>query len=163
MEAIELLSSQHREIRMLCERMNGGENASRRARRLLAAHLCDLLAVHIVVEERWFYPALENPGTEDRLLQNAEEHLSAKRIIADLVTLEPDSWSFAPKLAVLTRQILIHMEEEERILFPLAKTLLTRDELLRVGTEMEAHAARLLAGEPRLRIAAEIDSAAPIY
>lgn len=164
MDAIELLLAQHGEIRALCARMDGaGDGASRRARRLLSAHLCDLLATHMMVEERWFYPALETGTTEDQLLRSVEEHLSAKRIIADLVHLEPDGWNFAPKLHVMAKQILDHIEEEERTVFPLARSLLSREVLLRVGADMEAHAARLLAGEPRLRMISEIDSAAPIY
>ncbi len=165
MDAIELLTSQHAEIRALFARMseNGADGASRRARRLLSAHLCDLLATHLIVEEHWFYPALENSDTEDLLLRSAEEHLSAKRIIADLVTMDPDAWTFAPKFSVLVHQVLDHMDEEERVLFPLAHSLLTREDMLRLGADMEAHAGRLLAGEPRLRLFAETDSAAPIY
>ena len=164
MDALEFLSSQHSEIRALCNRLDGGtDTASRRARRLLAAHLCDLIATHMVCEERWFYPALESAATEEHLLRSSEEHLSAKRFIADLVRMDPDAWTFAPKLHVLAHQVLEHIEEEERLLFPLAHALLTREELLRIGADMEAHAGGLLAGEPRLRVLAETDSAAPIY
>lgn len=163
MDAIELLSGQHAEIRALCARMAGNAPASRRARRLLAAHLCDLLATHLMVEERWFYPALETAATEDRLLRSSEEHLVAKRLISDLVNMDPDAWNFAPKLAVLSRHVVQHIDEEEDFLFPLAHALLKREDLLRIGADMEGHAIRLLAGEPRLRIASETDSAAPIY
>jgi hypothetical protein len=77
--------------------------------------------------------------------------------------MDPDAWSFAAKLAVLSRQVLDHIEDEEGSLFPLAQSLLKREDLLRIGADMEGHAIRLLAGEPRLRIQSETDSAAPVY
>ncbi len=93
MNAIELLIDQHR---MLEARLKAALEATQpQARAALIAQLGDHLAAHIASEEEVFYPAVKALRTADILLESLEEHLSLKRLVADLLELPPaapSSW-----------------------------------------------------------------------
>lgn len=73
----------------------------------------DRLSAHASIEERYFHPAAKAQDTEALLREAAEEQLSAKRLIADLLDLEPSDEEFDAKMQVLQEQIEHHVEEEE--------------------------------------------------
>lgn len=91
--------------------------------------IADDLGKHIASEEQVFYPAVRARRTEDILLQSLEEHLSLKRLLADLLELEPTAETWQPKLKVLDEQTRHHQKEEEEHLFPNEKKILPEDEL----------------------------------
>jgi hemerythrin superfamily protein len=159
-DAIELLESQHREVKSLfkmCEKASGD------GRRQLFEKIADDLAVHAALEEKHFYPTTKSARTGDLLAQAVEEHLSVKRIIADMLEMDPAAAQFDAKLAVLTEQVEHHIEEEEGELFPKAKEMLSADELEDLGLVMEDFAEELAAGgSPRDAVPAETNEAARI-
>jgi len=163
MDAIELLTQQHREVEDLFtefEEMGEGETA---AREQLCQKISDALAVHITIEEQIFYPATKGARTEELLREAVEEHLAAKRVIADLLQTGPSDAQFSARMKVLQEQIEHHVKEEEKELFPAAKKVLDRDQLEELGDEMERLAKELSeAGEPRMAVPDETDRPAPI-
>ena len=162
MHALALLRRQHEAMRTVLDRLDPEAGHARRTRALFFQHFADVLASHTAIEERIFYPALRVGATEDMLLISAEEHLSVKRIAADLLTLDPDGSVFDAKLAVLRRQLLDHMAEEEMRTFALARNLLGQPRLEELGNQMEGIAGKLLQGEARRRLLAETGEAAPV-
>ena len=90
------------------------------------------------------------------------KRIGRKRIIADLLEMEPSNPQFEPKVLVLKEQVEHHVEEEEEELFPKVKKMLSRDELDDLGTVMEDLAQELEAGAPRESVPAETGSAAPL-
>ncbi len=163
MDAIKLLKLQHREVESLFEEFaNAGERANKR-REQLCREISDALAVHAAIEEKIFYPATKDSRTEDMLREAVEEHLSAKRFIADLTTASADDEQFEAKMNVLKEQIEHHVEEEEKDLFPKVQKFLDSDRLQALGAEMEKMAEELKAAdEPRMSVPGETDHAAPI-
>ena len=160
MNAIELLKTQHDEAKALFKKI---ENADEAEKGVLFDELADALAVHAAIEEKHFYPATKNARTEELLQEAVEEHLSVKRIIADLLELEPSDAQFDAKISVLREQVEHHVEEEEGDLFPKVKKLLSEDELDDLGVVMEDTAEELKAdGAPREQVPAETGSAAPL-
>jgi len=158
--AIELLKTQHDEAKALFKKI---ENADEAEKGVLFDELADALAVHAAIEEKHFYPATKNARTEELLQEAVEEHLSVKRIIADLLELEPSDAQFDAKISVLREQVEHHVEEEEGDLFPKVKKLLSEDELDDLGVVMEDTAEELKAdGAPREQVPAETGSAAPL-
>jgi len=158
--AIELLKTQHDEAKALFKKI---ENADEAEKGVLFDELADALAVHAAIEEKHFYPATKNARTEELLQEAVEEHLSVKRIIADLLELEPSDEQFDAKISVLREQVEHHVEEEEGDLFPKVKKLLSGDELDDLGVVMEDTAEELKAdGAPREQVPAETGSAAPL-
>ena len=160
MDAVDMLVRQHREMERAMERVlkDGEQNAS-----ALFAEVADHLTTHIASEEEIFYPAVREKRTEDILLESLEEHLSLKRLLADLLELDPGEKTFEPKFKVLKEQAEHHHKEEEENLFPKVKRILEADERAKLGTEMLALQERLQKrGEPREAVAGQTDTAAPL-
>lgn len=160
MSAIDMLEAQHREVEELFEKY---ESAKGNAKRDLFEQIANKLAVHAAIEEKHFYPALKSEDTEDQLLEAVEEHLQVKRLIADLLALEPTDETFDAKMKVLKEEVEHHVEEEETELFAEAEDLLDDDMLDALEQEMTATQEELLAsGQPARMVKSETEHAAPI-
>ena len=163
MDAIKLLTQQHAEAAGLFERFEQAGEHARSTKTQLCQKIGDALAVHNTIEEKIFYPATKSARTEDLLQEAVEEHLSAKRIIADLVLRDEIDEQAEAKMSVLKEQVEHHVEEEENELFPKARRLLDAARLEELGEEMERLAAELRQdGAPRMQVPDETGDAAPI-
>jgi hemerythrin superfamily protein len=162
MNAIDLLTGQHEEVNKLFRRYERLSDSADGERREVFLMIADRLSAHASIEEEYFYPAVKAARTEDQLREAVEEHLAAKRIIADLLDLEPDDENFDAKMKVLQETIEHHVEEEEGELFPKVKKLLSEDELLALGVQMMAEFEELMQSEPRNEVPMQTDTAAPI-
>jgi hypothetical protein len=160
MSAIDMLEDQHREVEELFEDF---EEAEGREKRAIFREIADKLAIHAAIEEKHFYPAAKAPQTEDLLLESAEEHLSVKRLIADLLNLSEKDETFEAKVKVLQEQVEHHVEEEEGELFPKVQKLLDGTMLEALEQEMMATQDELESkGEPSAQVPSETDKAAPV-
>ena len=160
MDAVDLLVRQHREMERAMARVLDDDDNDTKAR---FADVADHLTTHIASEEEVFYPAVRERRTEDILLESLEEHLSLKRLLADLLELEPADKTFEPKFKVLKEQAEHHHKEEEEHLFPKVKRILDGPERAKLGVEMLAVQERLQTrGEPREAVASQTDEAAPL-
>ena len=159
MDAIEMLVAQHRALEaLLGQVLDAAEESSMDAR---FARAGDELTMHLSAEELIFYPAVKARRTEDILLESLEEHLSLKRLLADLVALAPAQRTFEPKFKVLKEQVEHHHKEEEEHLFPKVRSLLDDAERRTLGSEMLAHQQRLRSeGDPRENVVHETGAAA---
>jgi len=159
MGAIEMLKKQHREVEKLFAKFDALGDAAAKSKQRVFNEIADALAMHATIEEKHFYPAVKAKRTEDILLEALEEHLSVKRIIADLLKLEPGDDTFDAKVKVLKEQVEHHVEEEETDLFPKVKKLLTAAELATLQTQMEATWHVLERGQPRNAVPRETEAA----
>jgi hypothetical protein len=159
MNAIELLIDQHR---MLEAHLKAAVDATQpHAKAALLAQTGDLLAVHIASEEEVFYPAVKARRTTDVLLESLEEHLSLKRLLADLLELRPAAPAFAAKLKVLKEQTEHHHREEEVHLFPKVLAAWDPQQLDVLGRQMMRLQQDLRAeGTPRATVTEQTDEAA---
>jgi hemerythrin superfamily protein len=161
MDAVQLLISQHRTLEQLLDKLcneTGDEQ-----RKQLFAEVGDRLTMHLTSEEEIFYPAVKAARTEDILLESLEEHLSLKRLLADLLALQPSEKAFEPKFKVLKEQTEHHHEEEEEHLFPKVCKLLDAGRRAELGQAMLALQRDLKRqGEPREAVVNQTDSAAPL-
>lgn len=156
-DVLELLESQHKEVDELIARI---ENRDGNVRSLFT-QLADKLAAHATVEEKLFYPAVMAKDTEGQLREAVEEHLSIKRLLADLISLTPGDDAFFAKLKVLKEQIGHHAhKEEEQKLFPKVKDLLSDDERAALGNELLVMFEELMQSHPYKNVPAETRSAA---
>ncbi len=161
MDAIDLLRRQHNELEHGLAQVLDLEDRSARKERFAA--VADLLTVHIASEEEVFYPAVKAARTEDVLLESLEEHLSLKRLLADLLELDPAEQTFEPKFKVLKEQAEHHHKEEEEHLFPAAGKLLDHGRRAELGgAMMELQKKLTRQGEPRELVATQTDAAAPL-
>lgn len=161
MDAITLLMEQHQEVDELLAQIEQTESASEKED--LFYQLADQLAAHAKIEETIFYPAVMTKQTEDKLLESVEEHLAIKRVLADLLELDPDDEHFDAKLQVMKEELTHHAhDEEEGKLFPAVKKLLSADELEGLGGEMMAMFEELIEEEPRDDVRGETGEAASL-
>jgi hemerythrin superfamily protein len=160
-DVLDLLTEQHDEVDALFEAIENG-NGDKQA---LFAQLADKLAAHATIEEKIFYPSVMAKNTEELLHESVEEHLSAKRLIADLLDLDPerDADEFDAKISVLKEQISHHAhEEEEKKLFPILRKNLSADERAAIGNECLAMFEVLIEKEPRRNVPGETAEAAAL-
>ncbi|MBX3158150.1 MAG: hemerythrin domain-containing protein [Deltaproteobacteria bacterium] len=161
MDVLELLASQHSEVDGLIEKIEEGQGD----RAALFSELADKLAAHATVEEKIFYPGVMSKHTTELLHESVEEHLGIKRVLADMLDLDPDEdeEEFDAKLAFLKEQLTHHAhEEEEGKLFPLVRRELDDDELAALGNEVLALFETLIDQSPRLHVPEETAEAAPL-
>src|SRR3982751_5852381 len=141
MNAIDLLKKQHEEAKELLSAL---EEAEVEEKEELFEKLADALAMHAAIEEKHFYPATKDDRTEELLQEAVEEHLSVKRLIADLLEMSPADAQFDAKVKVLREQVEHHIEEEEGELFPKVKKAHEAQELDDLGILMEETAEELM-------------------
>src|SRR5687768_18598161 len=134
MDAIKLLIDQHRKLE--AQMKTAVEAQEPKARAASLARVGDDLTKHITSEEEVFYPAVKARRTEDILLESLEEHLSLKRLLADLLELDVAAPTFEPKFKVLMEQAEHHHDEEEKHLFPKVSKLIDAAQREALGMEM---------------------------
>ncbi len=162
MNAIKLLEAQHREVEQLFKAFQ--DAAPKDAKYKLFTQIADALAAHATIEEKHLYPAAMNDQTEAMVREALEEHLSAKRLIADLMEVGAENENFDAKVKVLREQIEHHIEEEEGELFPKLRKIVGAEELDILGEALEDSWAELMIeGEPRKDIPSETAYAPPIH
>ncbi|MDQ3336645.1 MAG: hemerythrin domain-containing protein [Myxococcota bacterium] len=153
MHAIDLLIKSHRSLEQQLSALKEADSLAKSDFNKMA----DELAAHITIEEELFYPAVNAGRTEDILLESLEEHLSLKRVLADLLAIPTDDEKFGPKMHVLAEQAVHHHKEEEEELFPKAKKVLSSEKLEALGQQMEARMKSLREDAARTRIPAQTD------
>lgn len=160
-DAVKVLTAQHRDMEQLLQKV--AETHGDATTKALFTQVADQLTVHIKAEEEIFYPAVHEARTEDDLLESLEEHLSLKRLLADLIALEPTDKAFEPKFKVLKEQTEHHHKEEEEHLFPQVLKHLNAEQREALGKAMLARQFELTRmGEPREAVSGETTSAAPL-
>ena len=163
-DVVEVLTHQHRRLEAeLKALLEAASRCDADACERLLARAGDELAVHLLAEERIVYPAVHAARTEDVLLESLEEHLSLKRLLADLLVLEPGDTTYQPKCKVLEEQARHHHKEEEEHLFPQMCRLLDAGARRAMGAAVRSHEDALRArGTPRERLSEQTDAAAPL-
>ncbi len=159
---LDILTAQHEEIDDLFEKLEDGKGDPYE----IFHELANKLAAHATIEEKIFYPSVLMASTEELLQESVEEHLSLKRILADMLALDPedDEDEFQAKLSVLKEQVSHHAhEEEEGKLFPLLRRQMGEDDLSAIGSECLAMFESLMEQEPAQDVPGETDHAAPLH
>jgi hemerythrin superfamily protein len=131
MDAIALLKADHKTVEALFRKFEqAGRNAKKMKRRLVEKIVREL-AVHAVIEEQVFYPAVRSKGgkLEEMILLALEEHHVAKWLLKELENLPSEAERFEAKVLVLMENIRTHVLEEERELFPQVRKAFTPAEL----------------------------------
>lgn len=81
---------------------------------------------HTIGEEKYFYPAIRKEETFI-VLERYEEHELGKKLIYELDKLDKNDEHWMPKMGVLQEIIELHIEEEEKEIFPKAKEIISED------------------------------------
>lgn len=140
MDAITLLTHDHRDVEKLFKRFAKTGDRAHKTRRDLVDRMIRELAIHAAIEEQIFYPRLRDEGRriEDEVLEGLEEHHLIKEVLADLDGMSPEAERFEARVTVLMEQVRHHVEEEEGEMFPHARRALRPAELRDLGEAMQA-------------------------
>ena len=135
MDAFELLKNDHKKVSQLFREI---ESASGQAKNQVFSQLKRELDVHAHIEEKVFYPALENTEEAREItLEAYEEHKQVKALLAAIAEISPDDESYSAKIKVLKEDVEHHVKEEEGEMFPDARKYL-RGKLEDLGAQMQA-------------------------
>jgi len=139
-DAIALLKEDHKKVRGLLEQLEKSSSASRREQ--LSAKIERELKIHTTIEEEIFYPAYKEAAKkkDDRELffEAKEEHHVVDLVLPEVRGTAPDAEEYEAKAKVLKELVLHHAKEEEKEMFPRAKKLMSKDELLELGAQLQA-------------------------
>jgi len=124
-DAVALLTNDHADVAELFEEYEAlvESDAGDDRRQALAERICALLTAHATVEEEIFYPAARQALDEQDLLDEAKvEHATAKDLVEQIQSMEPDDDLYDAKVKVLGEYVNHHVQEEEGELFPKCKS-----------------------------------------
>jgi hemerythrin superfamily protein len=149
MDAITLLKNDHDTVEaLLTELAESTPRAVKKRTELLDKILVELKA-HTTIEEEIFYPAFKahgNKSDDNKMYFEAlEEHRAAgDLVLPDLLGTEVGSEKFSGRAKVLKELVKHHADEEEKEMFPRAKSLLSKEELSALGEQMATRKAELV-------------------
>ena len=150
MDAITLLKDDHKMVRKLLDELEKSTVRADKRRTTLLAKIATNLKAHTAIEEEIFYPAFKEAGRksdDDKMYFEAlEEHRAAgELVLPDLLKTDPASEKFSGRAKVLKELVEHHADEEEKDMFPRAKVLFARAELIELGALMADRRRQLLA------------------
>lgn len=141
MNAVQLLLKDHEEIKQLFRQFEEAGERARKKKQTIAGKVIEEIHAHSQLEERIFYPAVREKGKkeiQEVILEGIEEHRVADFMMERLQQTGPEDETFDAKFMVLIESVEHHLKEEERELFPESKKMFDKEELDRLGAQMEA-------------------------
>jgi hemerythrin superfamily protein len=133
--ALALLESDHNVVRKLFAQIEATNAADRQT--ALLQRLERELKLHTHLEEEIFYPAFRERARKNEDLklyfEALEEHHAVDIVLPEVKDTSPGTPQFAARVKVLKEIVEHHAEEEERDLFPRARSLMDEGMLRRVG------------------------------
>jgi hemerythrin-like domain-containing protein len=150
MDAISLLKDDHQKVRKLLKELDDTTNRAEKTRPELLAEIAMEIRVHSAIEEEIFYPAFKAAGDKaddgKMYFEALEEHRAAgELVLPDLLDTDVTSDQFGGRARVLKELIEHHAGEEEKEMFPRARELLSKEELVALGDQMLQRKTELLA------------------
>jgi hemerythrin superfamily protein len=141
MDAIELLTSDHDEVRAMFEQFRSAKEAENTEQmRSLQKQIFEELDTHTRIEEDIFYPAVRALDVEDlteTVTEGVQEHHVVKVLMREIRDVS-DQEIFEAKMTVLMENVEHHAEEEESEMFPDLREHMSEQRLVELGSELEA-------------------------
>ena len=126
MTIYDVLMSDHREVIGLLKKAEKAEGEERQA---LLTTIIDALTAHAIAEGEVLYDAVENASDDvhELIMEAHEEHLSAARLMKELLDPAVNDERRLAKTTLLREQIEHHVEEEEGEMFTKCRRLINAD------------------------------------
>lgn len=140
MDAIKLLTQDHRQVERLFKEYERAGDRAHTSKGRIAEAVVRELSIHASIEEQFLYPTARalSEKLDDQVLAALEEHHVAKATLAELDQMSPTDERFDAKMTVLMESIRHHVDEEETDLFPELRKLMAPEELAVLGEAMGA-------------------------
>ena len=138
MDAIELLTHQHREIENFFREIRLLDRSEPQSRRAIFELLRDAIEAHDQYEEQVFYPAAHARRTAKHLVAAQAEHRIVRERLQAMRELDVGEPRFDQALLALEEAVRAHHRAAELELMPQVRTQLGSIRLFELGQEMEA-------------------------
>jgi hemerythrin-like domain-containing protein len=152
-DAIALLKQDHEKMRRLLRALEEAAMSDGDEPEPLLKSVESELQVHTAIEEEIFYPAFRDAASkrdDSKLYYEAvEEHHVVDLVVPEIDKGETGSPEFAAKAKVLKDLVEHHAEEEEKEMFPRARKLMDKDELVTLGQQLAERKRELQAEDGR--------------
>jgi hypothetical protein len=130
-----LLKQEHKEAKETFDTLLNQEEIDRKETEILFQKLL----LHMEMEEKCFYPLMENYKATEELSEEAElEHTEAKKYIRQILSDKLHDVEYKVKLEMLQLCIEHHAKEEEKELFPIALKKLSEKQIQSITEDMMA-------------------------
>lgn len=151
-DAISLLIADHEKVQDLFRQFaaikDGTDARAQQEKLRIASAACEALAMHTMLEEEIFYPAVRSAIDDSEPMNEAQvEHDGAKVLIAQLAHMTAKNEMFNATFKVLADYVNHHIAEEQNTIFPQAR--MAKLDLSALGERMLARKQALEAGEQR--------------
>jgi hemerythrin-like domain-containing protein len=148
MDAITLLKQDHEKVRGLLAELADTTNRAEKTRTELLQKIAAEIKAHTTIEEEIFYPAFKAAGEKaddgKMFFEALEEHRAAgDLVLPDLLRTDVQSDQFGGRAKVLKELIEHHADEEEKEMFPRARELMDKAQLMDLGERMALRKAEL--------------------
>ena len=147
MDAIALLTRDHKEVEQLFKQFEKLTGRAQKSKQKIVQKVIRELAIHSAIEEMLFYPAVRTASLKatqrtlkeagDTILESLEEHHIVKWTLSELEKMKPEDERFDAKVEVLMESVRHHVEEEQEELFPKVRRLFDAKVLQELGERME--------------------------
>ncbi|MDP1795369.1 MAG: hemerythrin domain-containing protein [Acidimicrobiales bacterium] len=139
MDAVALLTKQHKEAETLFKQIEASSDSAEKQR--LLDEVMTALKAHTKIEEEVLYPVLRNSikGGTEMFEEAMQEHEEAKKAMKKLESLTPGEKDWQDHFEILMHGVLHHAKEEEAEMFPRMQEELSADKLGELGEQMEAN------------------------
>ncbi|WP_414469911.1 hemerythrin domain-containing protein [Methanobacterium sp. ACI-7] len=108
------------------------------------------LEIHMMGEERFFYPLLREQDKET-MDKSYQEHHVGKVVLHELKKMDKDDEHWIPKMKVLNDILNHHIEEEEKQIFPESRRLLSEEQQDKIFKRLK-QAKSLMTKQPMAKI-----------
>ena len=136
-DVVDILTTDHHEVLALISKIPA---AAPDQRRDMADMIIAELMRHAIAEEMHVYPAMRDhlPDGAARVEHDIEEHQELVEVMKELEALDADDASFLEALGRLEGVMRDHVQDEEGEQFPLLRAHLDREQLVEIGSKVEA-------------------------
>jgi hemerythrin-like domain-containing protein len=137
MDAVELLEHDHRIVEQLFR--DYGAAASLTQRRGVVEIVIRELSKHAALEELMVYPLAQKvlPGGRDEVQHHLSEHMTAKKLLAELDTMKPGDERTDGVMQQLQEAVTEHISEEENQMFRELRGAVDEQALTELGGELD--------------------------
>jgi hemerythrin superfamily protein len=137
MDLFQLIKQDHQKVKRLFERLAEADSGSPSQTRIFA-ELKRELELHATVEEKYFYPALQQFAEARDLIEEAlEEHADIRATLEELDQGDKEDDAWADELSELQQDVVHHVEEEENSILPLAAELLDAAQVEAIALDVQ--------------------------
>jgi hypothetical protein len=140
MGAFDILLQQHRAVEECLAQLDDAQHDGTPPHELtaLTGELVALLRLHTLLEEQHLYPLLLRVGGRAQAREEAEDHLTLRELLDELLEEPPGSDGWLAHLVALEDVVVAHLQWEEARVLPRLATALDAQEQEDLGRALSA-------------------------